>query len=143
MDGLRRHAVYSLAAIGVALGIAGAKAAEPVDLELVLAVDTSGSIDFEEAQLQRQGYIAALSDDRVIATILSGPLGRIALAYVEWGGAEQQNDREPDRRSNTAPGRSRNGLPPASAASSTSPATGRTTAAGWSTWRAMRRSPTA
>ena len=90
MDRLRRHTVYSLAAIGLTLGIAGAEAAEPVDLELVLAVDTSGSIDFEEAQLQRQGYIAALGDDRVISTILSGPLGRIALTYVEWGGAEQQ-----------------------------------------------------
>ncbi|MHA1566446.1 MAG: DUF1194 domain-containing protein [Alphaproteobacteria bacterium] len=66
-------------------------AAEPVDLELVLAVDVSGSIDSHEAGLQRNGYLAAITDDRVIAAIGSGRLGRIAIAYFEWGGAKQQN----------------------------------------------------
>jgi hypothetical protein len=58
----------------------------PVDLELVLAVDISGSVDEVEAQLQREGYIAALRHPHVIEAIQSGPLGRIAVTYVEWAG---------------------------------------------------------
>ena len=61
-----------------------------VDLELVLAVDVSGSIDREEARLQRDGYLAALVDPKVIQAIRSGPLGRIAIAYVEWAGDAYQ-----------------------------------------------------
>lgn len=57
-----------------------------VDLELVLAVDVSGSIDPEEALLQRQGYLAALTSPEVIAAITGGPHGRVALTYVEWAG---------------------------------------------------------
>lgn len=55
-----------------------------VDLALVLAVDMSGSINRNEAQLQRQGYIRALTDPDVIAAIKGGPLGRIAITYIEW-----------------------------------------------------------
>ena len=60
----------------------------PVDLELVLAVDVSGSIDAEEMKLQRDGYIAALSDPEVVRAITRGVLGRVAIAYVEWAGYE-------------------------------------------------------
>ena len=63
-----------------------ARAEVAVDLELVLAVDVSGSIDTSEAMLQRQDYVSALSSDEVMAAVTSGPLGRIALAYVEWAG---------------------------------------------------------
>lgn len=56
----------------------------PVDLELVLAVDVSGSIDTEHAYLQRSGYVRALTDGRVVEAIRSGSFGRIALTYVEW-----------------------------------------------------------
>jgi hypothetical protein len=62
----------------------------PVDLELVLAVDMSGSIDREEATLQRQGYLAALIHPKVIEAIRSGPSGRIAVIYVEWAGERYQ-----------------------------------------------------
>ncbi|MGE0718325.1 MAG: DUF1194 domain-containing protein, partial [Alphaproteobacteria bacterium] len=70
-----------------ALLFAGTPAtAEAVDLELVLAVDVSGSIDRDEAKLQREGYVAALVDPEVIAAIRGGPIGRIAVAYIEWAG---------------------------------------------------------
>jgi hypothetical protein len=62
----------------------------PVDLELVLAVDISRSVDDEEARLQRDGYIAAFTDRRVIEAIQSGAIGAIAVTYVEWAGAEYQ-----------------------------------------------------
>jgi hypothetical protein len=61
-----------------------------VDLELVLAVDISRSIDDEEARLQREGYIAAFTNPRVIAAIEGGTTGAIAVAYVEWASAEYQ-----------------------------------------------------
>jgi hypothetical protein len=65
-------------------------AALPVDLELVLAVDVSRSIDPDEARLQREGYVRALTDERVVQAIRSGVHGRIALTYVEWAAASLQ-----------------------------------------------------
>jgi hypothetical protein len=63
----------------------------PVDLELVLAVDVSGSMDQEEQRLQRAGYIDALTHEHVVNAILSGPYQRIALTYVEWAGSSAQS----------------------------------------------------
>ncbi len=67
---------------------AGAETA--VDLELILMADASGSIDTEEFLLQRRGYARALRDRRVLNAVRYGPLGRIALAYVEWSGPSLQ-----------------------------------------------------
>lgn len=72
-------------ALGPAVGTTHA-AAEEVDLQLVLAVDVSGSIDEIEARVQRDGYIAAFRDPRVVDAIERGFLGRIAVAYYEWAG---------------------------------------------------------
>ena len=66
---------------------AAAEAGIAVDLELVLAVDVSGSIDTSEAGLQRQGYIQALTSPEVIGAATGGPFGRIAVSYLEWAGA--------------------------------------------------------
>ncbi|MDP1839220.1 MAG: DUF1194 domain-containing protein [Reyranella sp.] len=84
----RRSAlVGSLAAMAAA---STARADTPVDLQLVLAVDVSRSIDEVEAELQRRGYIEALTNDRVIDAILSGEHRRIALCYTEWAGTHYQ-----------------------------------------------------
>ena len=64
-----------------------ARAVEYVDLELVLAIDVSRSIDAAEADMQRQGYITALTNPKVIGAIRSGILGRIAVTYLEWAGS--------------------------------------------------------
>lgn len=64
------------------------KSPQPVDLELVLAVDVSGSIDADEARLQRDGYVAALTDPDVIKAISGGILGRVAMTYIEWAGED-------------------------------------------------------
>lgn len=66
---------------------AAAEAEIAVDLELVLAVDVSGSIDPSEAILQREGYIQALTSPEVIRAATGGPIGRIAVSYLEWAGA--------------------------------------------------------
>lgn len=62
--------------------------AQKVDLELVLAIDISGSIDEEEARLQRKGYIDALTSPEVLSAIRSGYHKRIAVTYFEWAGYE-------------------------------------------------------
>jgi hypothetical protein len=62
----------------------------PVDLELVLAVDVSRSIDTDEFELQRQGYARAITNQSVLSAIQTGAIGSIAVTYVEWSGADQQ-----------------------------------------------------
>ena len=79
-------------ALAAAIGTATpATAAErpPVDLELVLAIDVSGSVDSHEAKLQRDGYIAAFRDAEVVRAIRSGMVGRIAVLYLEWASAHE------------------------------------------------------
>jgi hypothetical protein len=78
-------------ALGVALAGSAACAQETdVDLELVLAVDVSGSMDRDEQQLQRQGYVEAFRHPDVISAIGAGMLGRIAVTYIEWAGPGNQ-----------------------------------------------------
>jgi Protein of unknown function (DUF1194) len=69
---------------------AAARAAEDVDLLLVLAVDVSRSIDATKFQLQREGYAAAVADPHVLDAIRTGRTGRIGLTFVEWSGVGAQ-----------------------------------------------------
>jgi hypothetical protein len=64
----------------------GARAAEPepVDVELVLAVDVSRSIDAEEMEMQFRGYAAAFRDPKLLEGIGGGPLGQIAVTLFTW-----------------------------------------------------------
>lgn len=87
---IRRSVVALLAFLFAAVAAPDAGAQQSVDMELVLAVDVSGSIDEEEAILQRRGYMEALVHPQVIQTIKSGYHGRIAVAYVEWAGDHYQ-----------------------------------------------------
>jgi hypothetical protein len=61
-----------------------------VDLELVLAVDVSLSMDEDELKLQRDGYTAAFRHPEIIEAVKSGQSGRIAATYVEWAGESFQ-----------------------------------------------------
>src|SRR3954465_4766884 len=80
-----------LGIIALAFALCGAaRAAEQVDLLLVLASDVSRSVDTRKFQLQREGYAAALSNPRVVEAIRSGPHGRIAICFLEWSGATSQ-----------------------------------------------------
>jgi Protein of unknown function (DUF1194) len=76
----------ALALLVAAGGAPPAAAQQPVDLELVLAVDVSYSMDLDEQRLQRDGYIAAFRDQTIIKAIQSGQHGRIAVTYIEWAG---------------------------------------------------------
>ena len=83
----RTALVGSLAAMA---GAGSARADTAVDLQLVMAVDVSRSIDEVEAELQRRGYIEAMTNDRVVDAILSGEHRRIAVCYTEWAGTHFQ-----------------------------------------------------
>jgi len=62
--------------------------AQEVDIALVLAVDVSGSIDYQEAELQRKGIVDAFLSKEVIAAIQSGSLGRIGVSVVYFSSAD-------------------------------------------------------
>ena len=66
-----------------------ARADRAVDLELVLAIDVSGSVDVDEFLLQREGYAAALRDPEVGAAIEALP-GGMAMTALVWSGRTQQ-----------------------------------------------------
>jgi Protein of unknown function (DUF1194) len=89
MARLSRRIALLAALVGAPAVSAGAEDL-PVDLELVLAVDISGSVDEVEARLQREGYVAALRHPHVVEAIESGMFGRIAVTYVEWAGDHYQ-----------------------------------------------------
>ena len=61
-----------------------------VDLQLVLAVDASGSVDQRRFELQKQGYVAAFRDPRVLHAIQSGATQAIAVTMIQWTGPELQ-----------------------------------------------------
>jgi hypothetical protein len=61
-----------------------------VDVELVLAVDVSLSMDLDELGLQREGYAEAITSDDFIKALRTGPRGRVALTYFEWSSAGDQ-----------------------------------------------------
>lgn len=78
--------ILALWAMAVPSFVTPAAAQTEVDLELVLAVDISRSMDIGEQALQRAGYVEAFRHPEVIAAIGSGPTGRIAVTYLEWAG---------------------------------------------------------
>lgn len=80
----------ALAGLEAAPAAAGGEGGKPVDLELVLAVDISYSMDTEEQALQRDGYAAAVTSPEFLDALRFGPQGRIAVAYVEWAGENEQ-----------------------------------------------------
>lgn len=92
MTTARRFVLAGLLALGLAPALASA---EEVDLELVLAVDASGSVDDTEYQLQIQGIAEAFRDEAVQSAIGSGPSGRIAVAIVIWADGTLPKDESP------------------------------------------------
>ncbi|MDI7864441.1 DUF1194 domain-containing protein [Rhizobiaceae bacterium n13] len=57
-----------------------------VDVKLVLAVDVSRSMDYEEMRIQREGYVEAIKHREFINAVRNGLTGRIAISYFEWAG---------------------------------------------------------
>jgi Protein of unknown function (DUF1194) len=64
--------------------------AVPVDVELVLAVDVSYSMDPEEQALQREGYISGITSREFMQALRHGINGKVAMTYFEWAGPFDQ-----------------------------------------------------
>jgi hypothetical protein len=62
----------------------------PVDVQLVLAVDVSYSMDPDEQQLQREGYMAAITSTEFMQALRHGIHGKVAVTYFEWAGIHHQ-----------------------------------------------------
>jgi hypothetical protein len=88
----RVRAAAPVLALAAAIGSpAAAQTAPPaVDLQLVLAVDVSGSVNQMRFELQRDGYVAAFRHPHVLAAIRSGPAGAIAVTVTQWTGPALQ-----------------------------------------------------
>ena len=95
---MRRSAISAARLIATALcatilaftGLLGTakpgQAQATVDLQLVLAVDASGSVSEQRFELQKQGYVAAFRNPRLLAAIRSGTTQSIAVTMVQWTG---------------------------------------------------------
>lgn len=70
-------------------GVPAHAAPPPVDVALVLVTDVSRSIDDGEYDLEKHGYAAAFTDQRVINAVTGGIIGAIAVSYVEFAGDGQ------------------------------------------------------
>lgn len=86
----RAVALSSLAVLAAGRGIAIAAEATEVDLQLVLAVDASGSVNQRRFELQKQGYAAAFRNPKVLAAIRSGMAQAIAVTMIQWTGPRLQ-----------------------------------------------------
>jgi hypothetical protein len=94
----------AVSAVAVMIGVIGAtiaaapgfspaqksKAAIAVDVELVIAVDISYSMDPDEQTLQREGYIEALTSVEFMRALREGMHGKVAVTYFEWAGSNDQ-----------------------------------------------------
>jgi len=91
-------ATFAVAAFSVAVWAAPGRphladrspGAVPVDVELVLAVDVSYSMDPDEQALQRDGYAMALTSKEFMQALREGANGKIAITYIEWAGQSDQ-----------------------------------------------------
>jgi uncharacterized protein DUF1194 len=84
---VRRLAALAALSLGLLLAaVSHAGAQGNVDLQLVLAVDVSGSVSEARFELQKRGYVAAFRDLRLLQAIQSGSQQRIAVTMLQWTG---------------------------------------------------------
>jgi hypothetical protein len=70
--------------------LADKEAAPSVDVELILAVDVSYSMDMDELAIQREGYAQAIISKEFLQALKTGPNGKIAVTYFEWAASNDQ-----------------------------------------------------
>jgi hypothetical protein len=61
-----------------------------VDVELILAVDVSYSMDMDELAIQREGYAQAIVSKEFLQALKTGPNGKISVTYFEWAASSDQ-----------------------------------------------------
>jgi hypothetical protein len=70
--------------------VAEKDASPTVDVELILAVDVSYSMDMDELAIQREGYAQAIVSKEFLQALKAGPNGKIAVTYFEWAASSDQ-----------------------------------------------------
>ena len=85
------RSLLALLSLALAFGSPAARAAEPVDMLLVLAADVSRSVTEPKFKLQREGAAAAITHPDVVRAMTSGPNRRIAICFVEWATVGMQS----------------------------------------------------
>jgi hypothetical protein len=70
--------------------IAEKEATPSVDVELIIAVDVSYSMDMDELAVQREGYAQAIVSKDFLQALKAGPNGKIAITYFEWAASNDQ-----------------------------------------------------
>jgi hypothetical protein len=70
--------------------VADKQAAPSVDVELVIAVDVSYSMDLDELAVQREGYAQAIVSKEFLRALRGGPNGKISVTYFEWSASSDQ-----------------------------------------------------
>src|SRR4051812_15392008 len=101
--GVSIGAVFALFVLGPVAGdVAGIAAPNPgyrsadketvpsVDVELVLAVDVSYSMDMDELAIQREGYAQAIVSKEFLHALKTGPNGKVSITYFEWAASSDQ-----------------------------------------------------
>jgi hypothetical protein len=86
----RRLYITCWAALALAAPGTPVKAQTAVDLQLIMAVDASGSVSTERFELQRKGYVAAFRDKQVLNAIRGAANQSIAVAMFQWTGPALQ-----------------------------------------------------
>jgi hypothetical protein len=82
--------VASFAAPSPATRLAEKERVPSVDVELVLAVDVSYSMDMDELAIQREGYAQAIISKEFLQALKTGPNGKISVTYFEWAASTDQ-----------------------------------------------------
>jgi Protein of unknown function (DUF1194) len=93
--------IAALLAAGMLAGAAGAAPGQPpavagrqdppsVDIELIIAVDVSYSMDTDELAVQREGYAQAIVSREFLQALKGGPNGKISVTYFEWSASSDQ-----------------------------------------------------
>jgi len=70
--------------------LAEKEATASVDVELILAVDVSYSMDMDELAIQREGYAQAIVSKEFLQALKTGPNGKISVTYFEWAASSDQ-----------------------------------------------------
>jgi hypothetical protein len=81
---------FAIAAPAPSAQLAQKSSAMEVDVELALAVDISFSMDPEEQELQREGYITALTSNEFLRALKEGVHGKVAITYLEWANINER-----------------------------------------------------
>jgi hypothetical protein len=70
--------------------LADKESSPSVDVELVIAVDVSYSMDMDELAVQREGYAQAIVSKEFLQALKSLPIGKISVTYFEWAASSDQ-----------------------------------------------------